>query len=73
MLTAGASQESHESHESPFTAAAEGAWALQADHDRFSFRPRRRDDDPSRVVWVQANNVWQAKVRARKAARRNVY
>jgi hypothetical protein len=70
MLMTSASQENHES---PFTAVAEGAWALQADHDRFSFRPLRADDDPSRVAWVRANNLWQAKVRARKAVRANVY
>jgi hypothetical protein len=52
-----------------FKRVAEAAWALQSDHERFLFKKRRPDDDPSRAAWVNANNIWQAQVRARKAGR----
>ena len=50
-----------------FKSVAEGAWILQAQHERFLFKKARARDDPSRVAWMNANSLWQAQVRARKA------
>ena len=46
---------------------AEEAWAVQSQHNRFLFKKARPDGHPSRVAWVNANNLWLAQVRARKA------
>ena len=52
--------------ESPYKAVAEAAWAVQANHNRFRFEPRRPDDHPSRVAWVNANALWQAQGRSQE-------
>ena len=59
----------NEIREDAFRTVAEAAWAVQSQHERFLFKKPRRQDDPSRAAWMNANNVWQAQVRARKAAR----
>ena len=46
-----------------FKSVTEAGWALQSQHDRFLFKKARRDDHPSRVAWVDANNLWQAQRR----------
>ena len=66
MLSHGATSECQEG---VLKAVAEAAWALQAQHDRFLFKKARAHDHPSRAVWVNANNLWLAQVRARKAGR----
>jgi hypothetical protein len=50
-----------------FRSVAEGAWTVQAQHERFLFKKARAHDDPRRAAWVNANSLWQAQVRARKA------
>lgn len=55
--------------ESVFKSVAEAAWALQARHERFLFRKSRPEGHPSRVAWVNANNLWRAQVQAAKAGR----
>ena len=52
-----------------FQLVAEGAWSAQATHERFLFKKARERDNPSRIVWANANNLWRDQVRARKAAR----
>src|SRR5712692_7553808 len=51
---------------------AEAAWAIQSQHHRFLFNKARPDGHPSRVAWVNANNLWMAQVRARKAGHTSV-
>ncbi|MPZ48904.1 MAG: hypothetical protein GEU75_06280 [Dehalococcoidia bacterium] len=58
-----------EAPEGTFKRVAEAAWALQANHERFLFKKARPHDHPSRAAWVNANNLWQAQVRARRAGR----
>ena len=64
MLTNGGSDERRGD---VFRSVAEAAWTLQAQHERFLFKKARARDDPIRVAWMNANNLWQAQVRARKA------
>ena len=52
-----------------FKRVAEAAWSLQANHERFLFKKARPHDHPSRAAWVNANNLWQEQVRARRAGR----
>jgi len=66
MLTNG---EIDEGRRNPWRSVAEAAWALQANHERFLFKKGRAHDDPSRLAWWNANNLWQAQVRARRAGR----
>jgi hypothetical protein len=44
-----------------FSAIAERAWAMQADHERFMpLKTARAKNHPSRAAWDNANRVWQA-------------
>ena len=58
-----------EAPEGTFKRIAEAAWALQSSHERFLFKKARAHDHASRAAWVNANNLWQAQVRARRAGR----
>ena len=58
-----------EGAEAAFKAVAEAAWEVQAKHERFLFKKGRPEGHPSRVAWVNANNLWFAEVKARKAVR----
>jgi hypothetical protein len=50
-----------ERDERTFSAVAEGAWAKQADHERFlPFKAARAKGHPSRAAWDNANRIWQA-------------
>ena len=55
--------------ENIFRLVAEGAWEAQASHERFLFKKAREHDNPSRIAWANANNLWRDQVRARNAAR----
>jgi len=55
-----------EAPEGTFKRIAEAAWALQANHERFLFKKARARNHPSRVPWVNANNLWQAQTRANR-------
>jgi hypothetical protein len=44
-----------------FSAVAERAWAMQADHERFMpLKTARAKDHASRAAWDNANRLWQA-------------
>ena len=63
MLTIGTTSESSDG---TLRSMAEAAWAMQAQHARFLFKKARPANHPSRVAWVNANNLWLAQVRARR-------
>ena len=63
MLT---DQLTDEAYESTFKRVAEAAWALQSKHERFLFKTARPRNHPSRLPWVNANNLWQAQTRAKR-------
>jgi hypothetical protein len=57
-------EESLEGQTGPFRSVAEGAWALQAQHERFLFKKGRPRSHPSRVAWASANKLWCEEIRA---------
>ena len=51
-----------------FRVVGEAAWAWQSNHERFLFKTPRTADHPSRMPWMNANRIWQASMRAERAA-----